>query len=126
MDKEINEMAKSYCKQSWDCSVCTHNTTCTYKNVAKSFIEAGYRKADEVRREYEQEIADLKQELKIAQDTKERLTFADRLRIAEIAIKDTAKEILDEVWALVNRKDTVNLSTRIKEIAERNGVEVDE
>ena len=58
-------------------------------NAVDNILNAGYRKADEVR-------------------------------------KETAKEILDEVWALVNRKDTINLSTRIKEIAERNGVEVDE
>lgn len=41
IEKQIEEMAKTYCHQPWSCSKCTH-TNCTCKNVCKDLVNEGY------------------------------------------------------------------------------------
>ena len=60
-------------------------------------------------------------EYKVDQKIKEELD-----RVEKEASKETAEKILNEVYFYAGNKETINLMTRIKEIATREGVEIKE
>ena len=76
------------------------------------------------REEYEllTDIKDLQQQV---QDSLSNMS-EDIERVEKQARKETAEKILNEVYWLVARKDVINVLTRIKEIATKNGVEIKE
>ena len=55
-EKRIEEIARILCKQNWNCTKCTFENGCLYKDNAQLIYDAAYRRADEVRKETAKEI----------------------------------------------------------------------
>jgi hypothetical protein len=93
-------------------------------NAIQSYEES---KAD-IKLEYDNHIKSL--EKIIDRQSKDLNSQADRLIDLKVELKnkgkETAEKILNDVYWLVAQKDVINVLTRIKEIATREGVEIKE